>query len=71
MSSNAALIDLHIPADPTSSALGRRAIAGMRRLVGCPRWSQEQPYLKIGPSFRIPDGRRRDGGGSSWVHTRH
>ena len=68
---NSAVVDLHMPADPTASERGDKVIAVIRRLVGRPRWSQERPYLNIGDSYRIPDGCRGHEGGFNCVHTHH
>lgn len=70
MSINSALVDLHVPADPTSTERGNQVIAVLRRFVGRPRWSQQPPYLKLGDSYRIFDG-RRGYAGPNWVHAHH
>jgi hypothetical protein len=68
MSIDSALIDIRLPAAPKATKPRNDVIAVIRRLVGRPRWLQEQPHLKLGDSYRIPDGRGR---GSSWLHTHH
>ena len=71
MSINSALIDLHIPAHPASTDRQSELIAAIRRLAGRPARWRERPHLRIGYSYRIPDGRPGHGGGSNWVHTHH
>jgi hypothetical protein len=71
MSTNSALVDLHMPAEPISTERRSEVIALIRRLVNRPRWPQARPYLAIGGSYRISDGRRRYQGRSNWVHAHH
>jgi hypothetical protein len=71
MSVTSAVVELHIPSQPTviERRAGVRAV--IRQLVTGLRRSPERPYLHVGGSYPIPDGRRAYGHGSTWVHTHH
>jgi hypothetical protein len=71
MSATSAVIELHIPADPTVTERRENVRAVIRRLVTRPRSSQERSYLHIGGSYPIPDGRRAYARELNWVHTHH
>ncbi len=72
MSTNSVVVvDLHIPARPTSPERENKIVAAIARLVGRPRWTPDRRYLKIGDLYRIPDGRHGDEGGCTWVDTHH
>jgi hypothetical protein len=71
MSIDSALIALHIPTDRTSTERGNELIAVIRRLVGRPPRPQGRPYLKIGDSYGISNGRSGYARGSNWVHAHH
>ncbi len=71
MSINSALVDIRLPAAAIGSEPGNDVIAVIRRLVARARWRQEDLFLNVGDSYRIPDGRRGYERASNWVHSHH